>query len=118
MLAPITYTATLLISMSSWDLSMKVSRQLLLEKLVPCGNHTLIGQYFVAFVWIVTDLNKPASQELYTIVDAAKILVHSGIDALSEDATHASLVVSMRGLPLACKMPINYSSSYGDESKI
>lgn len=97
---------------------MKVSRQLLLEKLVPSGNHTLIGQYFVAFVWMVTNLNKPALQKLDTIVDAAKTLAQSGIDALSEDATHASLVVSMRGRPLACEMLINYFSSYGDKSKI
>ena len=118
MLVPITYAAAWLISMNSWDLSMKVSRQLLLEKLIPSGNHTLIGQYFVAFIWMITNSNKPASQELDIIIDAAKTLAHPGIDALSEDATHASLVVSMRGRPLACEILMNYYSSYGDESKI
>jgi hypothetical protein len=104
-----------LISMDSWDLSMKVSRQLLLEKLIPSGNHTLIGQYFVAFVWIVTDSNIPASQELDTIIDAAKTLAQSNTNALGEDAAHASLAVSMRECPF--EMLTNYFSLYGDESK-
>lgn len=104
-------------STSSWDLSMKVSQQLL-EKLVPSNSQALIGQFLVAFVWMVTSSNQSALQELDTILGIAKTLARSGIDTLGEDATHASLVVSMRKLPVVCEMLMNYSSLYGDESKL
>ncbi|BCR88298.1 uncharacterized protein ACHE_40862A [Aspergillus chevalieri] len=83
------------LSKQSWDLSMKVSQQLL-EKLVPSNSQALIGQFLVAFVWMVTSSNQSALQELDTILGIAKTLARSGIDTLGEDATHASLVLIWR----------------------
>lgn len=82
--------------MNSWDLSFKMFEKLLLEKLVLSNNHTLIGQYFVAFIWMATNSNSCSSQELDTIEKIAKRLAECGIHPLAEDATHASLVVRMR----------------------
>lgn len=103
--------------MNSWDTSMKLSQQLL-EKLVISNSQALIGQYLATFIWMVTSSNQSALQELNTIVSIAKTLARSGINALGEDATQASLVVRIMKSPLACEILMSYFSSYGDESKL
>lgn len=71
---------------------MKISQQILLEKLLPSGHRALVEQYFVTLVWMIT--SNCTSNELDTVADIAKRLTVSGHDPLSKEAAHASSVVS------------------------
>lgn len=69
-----------------------MSQQILLEKLTPSGHRVLVEQHFVILVWMIT--GHCTSNDLDTVADIAKKLTESGNDPLSEEAAHASLVVS------------------------
>ena len=71
---------------------MRMSQQILLEKLVPSGHRAMVEQYFVILVWMIT--SHCTSNDLDTVADIARKLTESGNDPLSEEAAHASLVVS------------------------
>lgn len=70
---------------------MRMSQQILLEKLAPSGHRALAEQNFVILVWMIT--SHCTSNDLDTTADIAKKLTESGNDPLSEEAAHASLVV-------------------------
>ena len=72
---------------------MKMSQQILLEKFVPSNHRALVEQYFVFFVWMITDHCTSHDHGLDTIADTAKKLTESGNEPLSGEAVHASLVV-------------------------
>lgn len=69
-------------------------QQLLIEKIIPSNNKTWIEQYFVSFLWTMINPSPNVPNYLNIIAIIASKLTEYGSDPLSEEATHASLVVS------------------------
>lgn len=76
------------------ELSIKVFQQLLIKKVIPSNSKTCIEQYFVSFLWAITNPSPNVPNDLNIIANIASKLTEYRSDPLSEEATHASLVVS------------------------
>ena len=79
--------------MNSRGLAIEAFKELLLKRLGDSENKTWIEQAFVTFIWMLTAPDSHA-QSLDIIMDVAQRLASAGQGPLSEEATHAALIVS------------------------
>lgn len=79
--------------MNSRGLAIEAFKEFLLKHLGDSENKTWIEQGFINFIWMLTTPDLHA-QSLDIIIDVAQRLASAGQGPLSEEATHAALIVS------------------------